>query len=378
MYVLPGIAGMEVAFMKNYDTLPYCRLNRRYKKIEMVLKAPEFSAHFDKKEQKAYKHKFEIEPQFRNITETELGRILIDKYLEAGEIIYSKLKKEDTFDYEIFTNTLLAIKDEITPDFLQQLNKVQEVEAEDEELDRAKKLRSERLSVDKPKDKRIRDLRVYYNGLPRRALYPYDYVYTEIFLNLLAREGLMCPTYHHLYIQVAKTTDEALRHSFSFDDWYVNGISIVDFDKYQTLSEKEKDRAAFEVILAGLKDIATLDKLDMKMIDRVAKQIMTDGVDTELLYKTIENDDHKLTITYLSRSMEEECPIFFNLTDKAKNITKRHQIGKADNLQFRLWLQKITLNKKKIKVKSSDSIRGQVWLKGKPTTLEFEISELMK
>lgn len=378
MYVLPGVVGMEVTFKKYYDTFPYSRLNRRYKKIDITLKAPEFSEHFDKEEQKKYQHKFEVEPQFKNISEVELGQILIDKYLEAGEIISSKLKKEDIFDFENFKRVLLAIKQKINSDFLQELNTVQKAEVKDDTLNRANKLRSERQKLDKPKNKLIRDLRVYYNGLPNKALYPYDYIYTEIFLNLLAREGLMCPTYHHLYIQVAKTIEEALKNSFSIEDWYVSGISVIDYDKFQTLSDKEKENEVFQTILKGLKDIATIDKLDTNIIDKVANLIKEKGKDTELHFKTIENDNYKLVITYFSRSMEDECPVFFNITDKTKDITRRHEIGKADNSQLFLWLQKITLTNKKIKIKSSDSIRGQVWLKGKPTELEFEIAELLK
>jgi hypothetical protein len=377
MYVLPGVVGMEITFKKYYDTFPYSRLNRRYKKIDITLKAPEFSEHFDKEEQKKYEHKFEIEPKFKNISEVELGQILIDKYLEAGKIIASKLKKEDIFDYEIFNNTLLAIKTKINSIFLQKLNISQERDKKNDTIAMANKLRNERQAMEKPKNKLIRDLRVYYIELPNKALYPYDYIYTEIFLNLLAREGLMCPTYHHLYIQVAKTFDKALEYSFSGEDWFVKGLSVIDFDKYQTLSNKEKENEVFQIILTGLNDIATIDKLDISIIDKVANKIKQNWADTELLLKTVENSNYNLTITYFSRSMEDECPVFFNLTDKTKNITKRHQIGKADKSQLHLWLQKVTLSKKTIKVKSSDSIRGKVWLKGKPTELEFDISNFM-
>ncbi|SHE45788.1 hypothetical protein SAMN04488522_101251 [Pedobacter caeni] len=378
MYVLPGVAGMEITFKKYYDTLPESRLNRRYKKIDIALKAPEFSEHFDKGEQKEYKHKFKIEAQFTNISEVQLGQILIDKYLEAAQIITAKLKKEDLFDHEDFNKVLLSIKEKINSDFLENLNTTQKTEVKDDTLARANKLRTERQITNKPKNKLIRDLRVYYDGLPNKALYPYDYIYSEIFLNLLVRAGLMCPVYDHLYIQVAKTMDEALKSSFSIENWYVNGLSVIDFDQYQTLSNKEKENVVFQMILAGLKDIATIDNLDQNVIDKVAHQITKQGTDTELHFKTVENDHYTLNITYFSRSMEEECPVFFNLTDKSQNLTKRHQIGKARNSQLRLWLQKITLSNKKIKIQSSDSVRGQVWLKGKSSVLEFEIAELMK
>ena len=127
--------------------------------------------------------------------------------------------------------------------------------------------------MNKPKNKLIKDLRVYYNGLPNKALYPYDYIYTEIFLNLLAREGLMCPTYNHLYIQVAKTFDEALKNSFSMEDWHVNGLSVIDFENFQILSDEKKENQVFQTILSGLKDIATIDKLDAIIIEKVADKI---------------------------------------------------------------------------------------------------------
>ena len=81
MYVLPGVVGMEVTFMQHYNTLPYSRLNRRFKTIEVTIQAAEFSDHCDKEEQKKYVHQFEIKPQLRNISEAALTQILIDKLL---------------------------------------------------------------------------------------------------------------------------------------------------------------------------------------------------------------------------------------------------------------------------------------------------------
>ncbi|CAN5690010.1 hypothetical protein BH10BAC2_BH10BAC2_04250 [soil metagenome] len=167
-------------------------------------------------------------------------------------------------------------------------------------------------------------------------------------------------------------------NSFFFEDWYVNGISVINYNSYLKLTEDGKMKFVFDAIVAGLKDIAILDKLDISKIDKVVKKIEEKGLDTELLYKTFENKKYVLVITYFSRSMEEECPIFFNLTDKSSDQTKRIQIGSADNDQIYLWLQKVTLTNKLIKVKSSNSIRGQVCLKGKPLIIEFEIDKLMK
>jgi hypothetical protein len=61
MYVLPGVVGIEKQFFEYYNKFPYSRLDRKYKKIEITLKAPEFSEHFDLKDSEKYSNRFEIE-----------------------------------------------------------------------------------------------------------------------------------------------------------------------------------------------------------------------------------------------------------------------------------------------------------------------------
>jgi len=377
MYVLPGVVGMEKQFNEFYNKFPYSRLNRKFKKIEITLKAPEFSEHFDLKDQGKYSNRFDIESQYRNISETDLGKILIDKYVEAGEIINSKIKKEDKFEFELFRDLLTSLKNKISSDFLDALNKEQIIKVKDEVLDRAIKLREERKRTNKVKDKKVRDLRVYYNGLPNKALYPYDYQYTEIFRNLLRSSGLMCPTYHHLYVQVAKTLEDGLRNSFALEDWYVNGVAVINYGDYLGGSESEKEKIVIDLISTGLLDIADIDSLDIAIIKAVTDKVKVKGLDTELTYNQIESTNHVLTVTYLSRSTEEQCPIFFNVLDKKTRHANRIEIGRADNSQIYFWLQKVTLTKDKIKVKSSGSIEANVYLGDKPRTMEFDIQAIL-
>jgi hypothetical protein len=377
LYVLPGVVGIEKGFMEYYDKLPYSRLDRKYKKINITIQAPEFSEHFDNKEKDNYNHRFNIADKFKNISETDLAKILIDKYLQAGELIVSKLKKDDNFDIDKFKTTLLTIKQNINDDFIKSVSGEQAVKLNDDTLTKAIELREKRKQTNKPKDQPIRDLRVYSNGLPDRALYPYANQYGEIFLNLLRRDKLMCPKYHHLYIQVAKTFDEGLKNSFAYEDWYVNGIAIIDYNNYQKQSEKEKQETIFNLIVEGLKDIATIDKLDTSIIDKVIAEIKVNGLDTELIYNIVESKTHILIISYFAKSNEEECPVFFRLTDKTTNKTNKIQIGKAMDIQIHMWLQKITLTSKQIKVKSSNSTKADVWLKDKVRAMEFNIADIL-
>ncbi|KAA3438402.1 hypothetical protein [Rufibacter hautae] len=378
MYVLPGVIGIEIEHKKYYITFPYSRLNRRYKKIDITLKAPEFSEHFDKAEQTIYQHQFDIESQYKNIQEAELAQILVDKFLEAGEIINSKLKKNDVFDYDLFRRILLNIKHSINPYFLESISSKQSIQEENNRVKRAIELREKRKNSNLPKDKLLKDLRIYYVDLPKKALYPYDYQYTEIFLNLLIKKNFKCPQYNHLYVQVAKTLNDALMNSINIEDWYVYGLATIDFDNYLKQTEKEKENIVVQTIIDGLRDIAIIDDLDISIMNKIFSEVRLKGLDTELEYRTLENTYYKLKITYYSRSMEEQCPIYFNLTEKATNKTKRVQVGKADNSQINLWLQKINLTNKLIKVKSSDSIRAGVYLDDKPKEMVFEIAELLK
>lgn len=216
MYVLPGVVGIEKDFKKYYDTsLPYYRSNRRYKNIEITLRAPEFSELFQKEEQKKYKHTFEIEKQYKDISEVDLGRIIVDKYLEAVEIISSKLKKDDIFDVALFKEILLSIKSKITTTFLESINQEQTIAENSERLQYALDQRGKRKQENKPKDKFIQDLRLYYTSeLPLKALYPYDYQYSEIFRRKLQQNGLMCPGYDHLYINIGENKEELLKRSY--------------------------------------------------------------------------------------------------------------------------------------------------------------------
>jgi len=301
LYILPEIADLQKSFMEYYQTLPYSRLDRRYKKIEVSIRAPEFSEHIEKTEK-----------------------------------------------------------------------------AQDEQLARALSFRKERQLKTRPKTRLIRDLRVYTSGLPQKAFYPFDFQYSEIFLNILMQKGLLCPVYHHLYIRITPTREEALKNSIAGEDWFVYGIAAVDFMKYKSLSESEKAKYVFELICTGIRDIAEIDKLDNSIIEDTINEIRKKGLDTELFFKRVENNLYTLTVSYFSKSMEEKSPVFFSLTDKKTGKTVKKQIGKADNSQIHPWLQKINLTNKLIKVTSSKSSKPDVWLKGLPRNMEFDITEFMK
>lgn len=378
MYVLPGVVTMVSQYFEHYNTLPHSRLDRKSLRIEIAVKAPEFSEHFDLKDQGKYSDRFEIDRKYQGIPETELAKALIDKCLEAGKIISSKVRKEGSFDFAKFKTVLSSLKESISVDFLSTVHKEQATRENDEILNKALRAREERRRSHPIKDKRVKDVRIYYNEFPDKALYPYDFQYVEIFRNLLRRSNLLCPGYHHLYIQVSKSFEEGLRRSLPQADWHVYGVSVLDYDTYLRSTESDKEQIVIDLISRGLLDIATVDNLDVSIITEITGRIKSTRLQTELLFNRVENNNHALMITYLSGSTEDQCPIFLRLFDKKTNQTGKIQIGKADNSQIYFWLQKISLTKKTIKIKSSGSIEADVYLRDKPRTMEFTIDEIMR
>ncbi|HVS90757.1 MAG TPA: hypothetical protein VHE59_01910 [Mucilaginibacter sp.] len=248
----------------------------------------------------------------------------------------------------------------------------------DDVLKRAIDLREQRKNIQKSHDKLIRDLRVYYTGLPTKALYPYDYQYSEIFLNILRNKALMCPLYHHLYIQVEKTVEECLKRSIPIENWYVYGIASIDYDDYMKRLDKAKDEIVLETIITGLKDIADIDSLDQSIINSTIDEIRKTGLDTELTHLTTENQNIKAVVTYFSRSMEEGNPIYLTVNEKSSGRFGRKQIGTAEKEQLYFWISKLTLNTTSVKIKAKGpSDRADWHLKDKPRSMEFSIEEIL-
>jgi len=378
MYVLPGVVGIENDYKKYYETLPVFRLDRKNKKIEISLKAPEFSEHFDEGEKSNYKHQFEIEKIYENISEPILAEILIDKCIEAASLVNTRLKSEDVFDLEQFKNILSLLRPKINIEFLVSERKRKTDEINLNAVDRAIELREKRKINRHPKDKVIRDFRVYGSRLPEKALYPYDYQYAEIFLNKLRSKGLLCPTYHHLYIQAAKTFEDCLNGSNALENWYVYGLATIDYDSYVKQSDTAKETLVLNTIINGLMDIADIDDLDQPTINSTIDEIKISGLNTELEHIVAENKNHKAIITYFSRSMEDGNPVYLNIIEKSTGRSGKIQIGEAEKDQLYFWISKLTLNNTHVKIKARNpSMKTEFYLKDKPGTMEFSIKEII-
>lgn len=379
LFIIPNSGVGQEGFRIYYDKLPIVRVNRRWKNIDVKIQAPEFTEHFDGLEIKKYVTKpFDIEERFKNLSEVDLAKILIEKILLSIELIKSKLREEDNFDEEKLKSFLKKIESLLSKDFLKVNCTEQALFQEEDRLKMAEDTRLARQKLERPKNKLIRDLRVYYDAYPNKAFYPYDYQYCEIFLNVLHNKQFMCPSYHHLYLYVAPTIKEGLLHSYTpIDYWHVYGIAMIDYERYLKETEDGKDKMVFKFMCDGLRDIAAIDHLDTDILNQAIGEISKKGVDTELIFRVIENKRYKLTISYFANTFEEGYPVYFTIKDKVNKIENRIHIGNAGQMQLYPWLQNVKLTRKKIKVKSGTSFRADFFLKGKPRTMEFDIDEIL-
>jgi hypothetical protein len=248
------------------------------------------------------------------------------------------------------------------------------------ELEKALQSRQERNEINKSKNVFFEGIIICYPELPDLALYPYDKQYADIFSNLLKKEFFKCPTYRWLNIVISQNMDDAIKHSFATDDSYIIGISTINYEKYKTLLEKEKESMVLNAIIEGLYDVAKLDKLNFSMLDAVTKRVKEQGLNIELHHATVKNNKYIVNITYFVRSEEGLCPIYLNLITKKTNQLNRIKIGDAAIDQIWLWLYSISITTNSIKTEPCWR-RGEnleIYLYNLPLELEFSINEIIE
>jgi hypothetical protein len=364
-----GIAVMAGSFMEYYEELPYARLNRKYKKIDIALKAHEFSEHFEKKESSG----FVVESRDKSISDTDLAGILINKYLEALSIIKSKLKKEDSFDFITLEKILLQVKEKITPDFLSATAKEQNTRQQELQIEIAELKRAERQKRDLPKDKPIRDIRLFFAyRLPADLFYLNRFA--DIVLKQLIAKDFRCPHYDHLYISIAGTKEDALKGAIPAENWYTYGIAVL---KEETLlQESHPEQQQLLILYAiqeGLLDIAALDNLDKAKIIEAVQEAKEIGILSEIIFKAKENKKIAFVITTRTILGANKEEIYFTLTDKEKQRMVKWKFGEENIFLIIGWFRTITVTNKVVKIKPRAHM--DLVLKGKQMCLEIDVEK---
>jgi hypothetical protein len=351
-------------FMKYYDTLPVSKIYRKAGKIEIAVKAPEFSEHF--------MHGDKANPQKQTIPETTLATILMDKFIEIAGILRSKLKKEDVFDLGIFEKVLLRIKESITPDFLRDSFFQYSKQSHDNQVAFTEKARDERQGKYLPKDKLIKDIRLYYDyNLPASMFYLNRFA--DVVLEELIKLDFRCPVYHHLYIAVADSREAALKKVIIVEDWYTYGIAVLPKATLFAANPAEQQTLVLNALRDGLMDIALLDDLDTdKILDAVQAAGKT-GVLTERIFKAKENNKIAFVISTKTIAGANKEEIYFTLIDKKTEQTVRWKFGEENIYVIDGWFGSIAVTNKIVRTKPRAHM--DLVLKGKQMNLEIDVEK---
>jgi hypothetical protein len=206
---------------------------------------------------------------------------LSEKFIEAFDVIASKLKKGDVLDCEQIKGHIRTLTKTATEEALLKTTEACRKDVRKHAIDVSLQGRSERQSANLERSKLIRDIRLYYHfdtlgkNIGRKYFAPYDIELCEVVLEKLRVAKFKCPVYNHLYISVAESLENALYHAIQVEDWFVHGVAVLENPTvYQNIiDEKKKQKMVFGLIKEGLLDIAKIDKLDMDTLNGVLADV---------------------------------------------------------------------------------------------------------
>jgi|GEM_PF-1224916 len=337
-------------FQNYYDSLPSVRMLRKENKIELALKAPAFAEHFNEPASPDRADRIEVEEKYKDLSDTALANILLDTYAEAATLIKARLKKGETFDADIFLQVLDKIRPGITTDFLIANKEEKAKEREHNRVEQAESIRSERKLEDQANFQMIRDIRLNYAyNFPAKLFYLNRFA--DIVLSKLIEKDFQCPGYHHLYISIADSKEDALKKAYVLENWYTYGVAVLNGRQLLNADPVEQQSLVLAAIREGLLDIATKDGLDQAKIEEAIKEAEEHGVLSERIVKTKSNNriTFVISIKVVPELNEEE--VFFYIVDNKTEKVARWKFGQENIFIVGAWFGTINVTNKKITIK---------------------------
>lgn len=230
--------------------------------------------------------------------------------------------------------------------------------------------REKRQLTNVPANTLIRDIRLFPNYNVPKSL-QYLNRYCDIVLSRLRDKNFLCPNYHHLYIRIAETEDEALASLVITEDWHTWGIAILNAETLLKAEQHEQQNLVLEAIQNGLLDIAELDKLDKSKILGAISETREMGILSEISYKTKANNKitFKISTKIILGQNEEE--IFFTIRNNATNKVAKWKFGQENISLINSWFGSISVTNKKITIKPKANM--DLLLKGKQQIIELDV-----
>lgn len=217
-----------------------------------------------------------------------------------------------------------------------------------------------------------------YDQLENGMLAPFDYIYSELFSNLLRRAEVKLPNYSEIYVNIGETIEDA-KQEISLETWHKYTYAALNLSKYLCSDKYEKSQMLFESVCDGLRLIAEFDHLEKEKIEKVINYIKNNGEDLDLVYAAKEDKNYRAEVIYkVPKEYRDKAEYRLRVIDlKTGNIGIVH-IDCINTYWAPYSFGKILLKKDEIVIKGRESFRAEISRRQDklPSEYKFKILEL--
>jgi len=233
--------------------------------------------------------------------------------------------------------------------------------------------RQERKENPQSLDTPLRDIRLYFTyQVPNTFFYLFNF--TRVILRTLAQKNFLCPGYSHICISIGDTREAAIARAYEIEDWYRFGIAVLPENKLLQCPGEQLEDLVLNTIAEGLRDIATLDRLDIESINDAIALAKQWGILHERILKEKQNKKFCFRVSSLPIKGDPEEEIFFTLIYRDAQKEYKWKFGKLHLLDVGCWFFKLSVTNKLVRTRPA--ARTDMILKGKKKELEFSIEKI--
>ncbi|PWA11190.1 hypothetical protein DCC39_09455 [Pueribacillus theae] len=229
----------------------------------------------------------------------------------------------------------------------------------------------------RPLTRNIIGIRIY-NQFDKGTLAPFDYIYSEIFSNLLRKAKVLLPNYDEIYVNIAETLEQA-KQEIALDAWHKYTYSTLDLSTYLSSDDTGKSKMLFRSVCDGLRLIADFDHLEKEKIEEVIHIIKNNGRDMELTYMSKQNKNYFVEIIYkVPNSHLDKAEYKLRVTDLKTGKSGIAHIDYIHTYWAPYSFGKIIIKKDEIIIKGRESLRAEISRKADklPDMYIFKISDI--
>ncbi|WP_235178986.1 hypothetical protein [Bacillus cihuensis] len=227
--------------------------------------------------------------------------------------------------------------------------------------------------------KKIVGIRVY-DQFVDGTLVPYNYIYSELFSNLLRRSEVKLPNYDEIYINIGETMEQA-KQELALETWHKYTYATLNLSTYLSSDEETKSKMLLECISNGLRLIADFDHLEKEKIEKIIQYIKENGVNIELIYTSKQNNNFLAEIIYkVPQSHLSKAEYKLRLTDLKNGKSGEAHIDFIHTYWAPYSFGNILIKKEEILIKGRGSLRAEISRQRDklPDEYIFKIGDIIK